>query len=316
MCLDRITLLVLGAFILDLLIGDPVYGCHPVRLIGNGLIAPMEKGLRRLGMATRTGGLLLVIWTVGVSVGLVLVINRLLSPWPVAFFLFNLYLVYACLAMKDLGEHVERVRAALAAGDLEQARQRLGAIVGRETDRLDEEAVARACVETLAENLSDGVIGPLFYAFLGGAPLAVLYKAVSTMDSMVGYKNDRYLQLGCVAARCDDLLNWIPARLTLLLILAAGICGGNHPIRSFRIALRDRHCHPSPNAGHPEAAMAAVLNLRLGGPSRYHGELVEKPCLNAGGNPVRMEDISSAWRISLTAGLSALFAFTVIRTLL
>ncbi len=316
MFLDNTTLLVISAFVLDLFIGDPVYGFHPVRLIGNGLITPIEKRLRLAGMATYTGGFLLFAATASISVGVVLVINRLLSPYPVLLFLFNGYLIYACLAVKDLHDHVDAVRMALAAGDLERARKRLAAIVGRETDELDAEAVARACVETLAENLSDGVIGPLFFAFLGGAPLLVLYKAVSTMDSMVGYKNEHYLRLGFFAAKCDDLLNWIPARLSLLLILLAGSRRKGNPGDRWRIALRDRHCHTSPNAGHPEAAMAAVLNLRLGGPNRYHGLLVEKPYINAEGNPVRIEDIHSAWHISFAAALLALFTLAMARALM
>lgn len=304
---------VITAFILDLLIGDPAYSFHPVRLIGNGLIKPIEKRLRRAGMATFGGGFLLLVLTAGISAGAVLGIAHLLQPYPAAYFLFNLYVIYACLAVKDLHDHVEKVRLALKAGDLDRARNCLSSIVGRETAGLDQEAVSRASVETLAENLSDGVIAPLFFAFLGGAPLVVLYKAVNTMDSMVGYKNEQYRKLGFFPAKCDDLLNWIPARLSLLFILLAGVYRVKDRRAAWRIAFRDRSRHTSPNAGHPEAAMAAILNLKLGGPNRYHGSWVEKPHIHTQGNPVTVDDIRSAWRISFVAALLALFFFALIR---
>ncbi len=306
--------LIIGlAFLLDLFMGDPAYSFHPVRLIGNGLITPMEKRLRRYGLATYGGGFVLLLLTAGIPVAVVLGINHLLQSWPVLYFLFNLYIIYSCLAVRDLHDHVEKVRLALEDNDLDLARKCLGAVVGRETKALEPEAVARAGVETLAENLSDGIIAPLFFAFLGGAPLVILYKAVNTMDSMVGYKNEAYRKIGFFPAKCDDLLNFIPARLSMLLILLAGTRRVKDRPAAWRITMQDRKRHASPNAGHPEAAMAAVLNLKLGGPNRYHGILVEKPFINAQGNSVTPEDIRSAWHISFAAALLALLFFTLIR---
>jgi adenosylcobinamide-phosphate synthase len=188
-----------------------------------------------------------------------------------------------CLALRSLHLESKTVIEALEEGDLGAARSALSMIVGRETAQLDEEGILRATIETVAENASDGVIAPLFYLSLGGPVAALLYKAANTLDSMVGYKNERYLQFGRVAAQLDDLLNWIPARLTgLLLIAAAGLTGLNSR-SAWRIMWRDARLHASPNAGWPEAAVAGALNLKLGGDAVYFGQRIEKPTFGDGG---------------------------------
>lgn len=313
--MDILLWLVPLAFLLDLMIGDPVYAFHPVRIIGNGIIAPAEELLRSFGADGRGGGLLLLIFTLSVSAGTVLLLNHFLRNHSIVFFIINLYLIYSCIAVKDLRTHAGKVMNALEQGNIEQARKDLSAIVGRETDRLDPEGISRACVETLAENLSDGIIAPLFYALIGGAPLAVFYKASNTMDSMVGYKNERYEKFGYFPAKFDDLMNWIPARLSLIFVMLAGITYSHHWGKAWKIALADRYNHSSPNAAHPEAAMAGILNLRLGGPNYYHGKLIEKPYINKRGNPASPEDIRLAWKITFASSLIALLVFSGIRIL-
>jgi adenosylcobinamide-phosphate synthase len=188
-----------------------------------------------------------------------------------------LWLAASCLALRSLHLESKAVIEALAEGDLGTARQALSMIVGRETAQLDEDEILRATIETVAENASDGVIAPLFYLCLGGPVAALLYKAVNTLDSMIGYKNEHYLQFGRVAAQLDDLLNWIPARLTGLLLVAAAWLTGLNGRGAWQIMRRDAHLHASPNAGWPEAAAAGALNLRLGGDAVYFGERITKP---------------------------------------
>ncbi|MFQ5646104.1 MAG: adenosylcobinamide-phosphate synthase CbiB [bacterium] len=305
---DFILWLIPLAFILDLLIGDPVYAWHPVRIIGNRIISPLDNFLRGAGLSGRGGGLLLLLATLTASVGPVLLVNDFLGDSPL-FFPVNLFLIYSCLAIKDLRDHTRRVMEALTCGELKEARKLLSLIVGRETGKLDKTGISRACLETLAENLSDGIVAPLFYAVIGGAPLIILYKATNTLDSMVGYKNEKYRELGWCSARFDDILNWVPARISLALVLVAGWRFSLDWPAAWRIALRDRLKHSSPNSAHPEAALAGVLNLRLGGPDYYQGQLVEKPFLNEPGNEVTVADVETAWKIAFAAAVLSLILF-------
>ncbi len=313
--MDTILLLVPSAFILDLFLGDPVYPFHPVRIIGNQVIAPTEKLLRFAGFDGRAGGLILLLSTLLISAGTVLAVNYYLEQYCIAFYIFNLYLVYSCIAVKDLRVHVRKVMKSLEQENIEQARKQLGAIVGRETGQLESEEISRACVETLAENFSDGIVAPLFYAFAGGAPLAVFYKAANTMDSMVGYKNEQYEKFGYFPAKFDDLMNWIPARLSLILVMLAGKKYSQNWAGAWKLAVNERHSHTSPNAAHPEAAMAGVLNLRLGGANYYHGEKVDKPYINKQGNMVGPDDVRAAWNVAFTASIIALAVFAAWRVL-
>jgi adenosylcobinamide-phosphate synthase len=301
-----------AAFLLDLILGDPAYRFHPIRLIGNGLIAPLERSLRKWGQDGCAGGAVLAAGTLAVVVGIVWTADALLSMHPLLQWFFRLYILYSCIALKDLNVHVMRVQQALAGGDIETARGHLSWIVGRETSGLSEVQIAAACIETLAENVSDGVIAPLFYAAAGGAPAAIAYKAVNTLDSMVGYKTAAYRRIGRVSARLDDAANYIPARLSFLFILAAGRMFRKNGA-AWRIAAANRRRHASPNAGYPEAAAAGVLNVRLGGPNEYHGETVEKPYVNETGNPPAQTDIEAARRIVFYAALIALVFFLSIR---
>lgn len=306
---DPLLLIIPAAMALDFLLGDPVYRLHPIRLIGNGIIAPAESLLRRAGMDGRGGGLVLMLAALAIPAGLAAAVNIFLADYMVAFFIFNIYIVFSCVAVKNLGEHVRRVSDRLEDGDIDGAREALSMIVGRETDRLDEAAIRRACIETLAENLSDGIVAPLMYAFIGGAPLALLYKSANTMDSMVGYKNEKYARFGYFPAKLDDILNWLPARITMLMILCAGWITGHGAGRTIMVARADRLKHSSPNAGHPESAVAGALDVRLGGPGAYHGQQVYKPWLNESGREAAPADVREAWKLTLVAALLSFAVF-------
>lgn len=276
--------MVIGALLLDLLLGDPRWLPHPVVGIGR-FITETEGWLRQTGMNAQWAGVLLLLLTVGTTVGaawLLLAGGALLHP--LAKDAVALFLAYTCLAARSLHGESKIVADTLAAGDLPQARQLLARIVGRDTEGLDEPEIWRALVETVAENTSDGVIAPLLCLMIGGPLLALAYKAVNTLDSMVGYKNDRYLLFGRASARCDDLVNWLPARLTGLLMVIAAPLFALSGADAWRIMRRDGRNHSSPNSGIPEAAAAGALGVRLGGTNRYFGRPVEKPTI---GDPLR-----------------------------
>ncbi|RNC69206.1 MAG: cobalamin biosynthesis protein CobD [Desulfuromonadales bacterium] len=283
---------VLAAVLLDLLLGDPRWLPHPVVLIGR-LIGALEPPLRRHVRSERAGGVLLLIITVGVTSGAawgLIAGARLLHP--VAGTVVSALIGWTTLAARSLHAESKLVADALVGGDLPEARRYLSYIVGRDTEALPEPEIWRGAVETVAENTSDGVIAPLLFLMIGGAPLAMAYKAVNTLDSMVGYKNESYLRFGWASARFDDLANLVPARLTgLLMTLAAPLAGLSGP-SAFRVMVRDGRNHSSPNSGIPEAAAAGALGVRLGGANVYFGKLVEKPTI---GDPLRPLDAAS-WR--------------------
>ena len=305
----RLFALLLG-FFLDLLLGDPSWLPHPIRAIG-ALIAALEKALRRLFPKRQggelAGGAALVILVLALSGGFTLLVLWLCGQVGLWLrFLAETVLCYQLLATRSLKGESMKVYQALKAGDLEGARHAVSMIVGRDTQRLDEAGVARAAVETVAENASDGVIAPLLFLTIGGAPLGMAYKAVNTMDSMVGYKNDRYLWFGRCAARLDDLVNFIPARLAgLLMCLGAGFSGFDGP-NALRIFRRDRKNHKSPNSAHTEAAAAGALHIQLGGPNYYFGKLVDKPAIGDADHPVEPLDIVRVNRLMYATAFLAL----------
>lgn len=259
------------ALLLDLIMGDPRWLPHPVTFIGC-LITRLDAGLRTPRLDQRLAGVLLLLITVGASAGGTwLALKGLALLHPLAGFIGAVFISSTCIATRSLHKESACVAEALTSGDIASARHYLSWIVGRDTDYLDEPEIWRALVETVAENTSDGIIAPLFWLTLGGPVVAMSYKAVSTLDSMVGYRNERYLLLGRASARMDDLLNFIPARLTALLIIIAAALTGHSARDAIRVTLRDRLKHPSPNSGHPEAAAAGALGVRLGGAARYNG---------------------------------------------
>ena len=280
-----------ASFLLDLAIGDPRHLPHPVRWIG-ALISLLDKKLRPLGkgrpVSERTLGALmatLVVTVVAAAAALTLWAAHLAD-----FYLFmglSVYMGWAALSVRSLGAEAGKVVAAFSAdlsegGGIEVARERLSMIVGRDTDRLDEEGVIKAVVETVSENTSDGVVAPLFYLALGGPLLAMVYKAVNTLDSMVGYKNETYFHFGGFSARLDDMANYLPARITALVMVVASMALG-FDWRGARSAIRRYgRAHPSPNAGLPQAAVAGALHLRLGGPATYGGVTMVKAYIGDG----------------------------------
>ncbi len=297
-----------AAFALDMLLGDPPWLPHPVRWMGKAIEA-LEPHFRRLPIPPAISGFLFaasLVFSTGAIVVMLLKAAGYVSP--LARSLIEIVLIYYCLSVRSLEKAAMDVAASLAANRLPQAKQQVALIVGRDVDRYRNEDVARACVETVAENLVDGVVSPLFYAGLGGAPLAMAYKMVNTLDSMIGYKNDRYLQFGKAAARIDDVFNWIPARLSVPLIaLAAHILGGCGR-RSLRTGVAEGSHHASPNAGYPEAAFAGALAVKLNGPNTYHGKLVIKPYIGIDFGSASLGHIKKACDLMMLASLLWLVA--------
>jgi adenosylcobinamide-phosphate synthase len=296
--------ILIAAVILDLLIGDPRWFPHPVVYMGK-LIAVLEKVLRRLVKNEMTGGIFLLLLTVSIAVGLAFALLKgAYAVSPYLGFTVAVVLSWSCLAARSLHRESRLVADALGRGELAEARRYLSNIVGRDTAELEEAEIWRATVETVAENSSDGVIAPLFYLMLGGPALAIAYKAVNTLDSMVGYRNERYLEFGRASARFDDLANFIPARLTGLLMVAAAPLISLSAKNSWLIMRRDGRNHSSPNSGIPEAAVAGALGVRLGGTNLYGGRPVAKPTI---GDPAQ-ELSQASWRgaVRLMYGAEAL----------
>ncbi len=300
--------LLAAAVALDLLIGDPVYRWHPIRLIGSSLAA-IERALRALGADGYGGGialfvLLSIAWGGGLSA--LVVAAGAVHAW--LGWLLHVFLVYSLLALGDLLRHVWRVEQALMRGDLEAARAAIGSLVGRDTAPMDAGACRRAAIESLSENLTDGFTSPLFWYVLLGLPGLVLFKIVSTMDSMVGYKTPRYLYFGWCGARTDDLMNYVPARLTWLLIaLLAAVLPGDSARKAFTVGLRQHGVLPGPNSGWSEAATAGAIQRKLVGPIWNRGELVTEIWLGDPADPPvdTHADLTRAVVLVTVTGLAA-----------
>lgn len=287
-----------AAFLLDIVLADPKWLPHPVVGIGHA-ISKLESGLRRNFPPTPRGeyiaGLVLTALVCFLAFGAtIIVLGIAIAIHPALYWLITIILACQTLAARGLYDAATKVYSALAKNDMGVARHNVRQIVGRDADRLDRQGIIRATVETVAENASDGVVAPLFYLALGGVPLAILYKAINTLDSMVGYKNDKYIFLGRAAARLDDLANFIPARLTAALLLCSAWLWRYNWRNGIAIYKRDKRNHTSPNAGHPEAAVAGALGIRLGGSSYYFGVLVSKPYIGDNLREPDDEDIRKA----------------------
>lgn len=306
------------AWVLDVLIGDPPRWPHPVRWMGN-LITVIQSLVRRhcrSDRALRIGGALLWLAVVGLTWCLswaVLNVARHIHPW--LGWGIEVWLIFTLLAGRCLADSAREVERPLRAGDLVQSREKLSWIVGRDTSQLQPEQINRAVVETVAENTVDGIIAPLFFLLLGGVPLAMAYKAVNTLDSMVGYKHQKYRAIGMVSARLDDIANYIPARLSWLLIGFAAFLCRDDGARALRIGWRDRYCHSSPNCAWSEASVAGALGIRLGGPNDYFGERVEKPWIGDAVRDIAVDDIPRTIRLMWVASTLALVLFMVLRYL-
>ena len=308
--------LILG-FLIDLLLGDPRWLYHPVRIIGNG-ISLLEKILRRMFPKTpggeKTAGfflvLLICIGSGGVPFLLLYLAYHIHTVLGIA---LETFMCYQMLAVKSLKAESMRVYEALKKPDLPGARTAVSMIVGRDTRSLSAAGVTKAAVETIAENTSDGIIAPLFYMAIGGPALMFLYKGINTMDSMVGYKNEKYLHFGRYAAKLDDIANYIPARISAWLMILASFFAGFDWKNAKKIFLRDRYNHASPNSAQTEAVMAGALDIQLAGNDFYFGKLYEKPTIGDAVREVETEDIKRANRLLYaSAALGTLF-FALIR---
>lgn len=310
-------LAVILGFILDLIVGDPHWLYHPIRLVGH-LISGLEKLLRSIFPKTEqgeliAGGFLLVLTagiTTAVAWGLLLVAGLV---HPCLRFALEVIMCYWVLATKSLKTETMKVYDALKEGDLKKARFAVSMVVGRDTEVLDDIGVTKAAVETVAENASDGVIAPLLFLMIGGAPLGFFYKAVNTMDSMVGYKNDKYLYFGRAAAKFDDVLNYIPARLSGMLMCGAAAFCGMDSKNAWRIYWRDRYNHSSPNSAHTEATAAGAMHIQLAGNAYYFGKLYEKPTLGDPDRPVEYEDIPRVNRLLYATAILSLVVFGLVK---
>lgn len=296
-------------FLLDLWLADPAWMPHPVVGMGKCITA-LEKWLRCRFPATpagqrNAGRVLAVALPLGTVAFAGLVCWAAGRVHPLLGLAVQVLWCWQALAVKGLAVESRKVYDCLAAGDLEAGRKAVSRIVGRDTQALSEEGVTKAAVETVAENFSDGVVAPLLYMLVGGAPLALCYKAVNTMDSMVGYKNQRYLDFGRAAAKLDDAVNWLPARLAALLWITAATLAGQDGKNAWRIWRRDRRNHASPNSAQTESACAGALGVQLAGPAWYFGEYYDKPTIGDAQRPVEPGDILRADRVLYTASVLA-----------
>ncbi|EEA85661.1 cobalamin biosynthesis protein CobD [Peptacetobacter hiranonis DSM 13275] len=314
----NILIMILG-YIMDLVFGDPYWFPHPVRFIGK-LISKTEKFIRKHAKSEKS----LKYW--GILMWLVPVVTTaLVTALIVKIASFNKYveifvsafIIYTTLSTKCLKDEATKIYNVLETGDIKKSRVQLSYIVGRDTTNLSQSEIIRATVETVAENTVDGTISPMFYGFLFGPVGAMTYKAINTLDSMVGYKNDKYLNLGCVSAKLDDVANFIPARLTAIFMpLGAFLCGMNG-LNSFKIAIRDRKNHKSPNCAFAEGAAAGAIGVQLGGTNIYFGKEVYKPTIGdkkrelENYDIVRMNKLMYATTANALLILSALFCIMI-----
>ena len=312
---DRVPV-ILTAFMLDIILGDPHWLPHPVRWIGRA-VHFIETGLRKTGLPLRLSAVLLtfivVSTTLALSLSAILLAYRFSDP---AGFIISVIIMYTTLSTRSLYDEGMKVYTDLRNNNLIAARNNLSMIVGRDTDHLDSGEVIRGAVETIAENSVDGIISPLFYAMIGGPALAIAYKAINTLDSMVGYKNEKYIDLGWASARLDDLANYIPARISGFLIPIAALLCGKGLRNSLRTVLHDRKNHPSPNSGIPEAAVAGALGVQLGGVNYYQGVPSSRPFIGELRHDFSEGHITGANRIMIVSSILMLLTGSIILLML
>ena len=299
---------ILIAFCLDIVLGDPYSFPHPVKYIGR-FITYLEKQLRKIFRSDaqlKFAGLLLMISTVGLSFVITYYFIRIFHSFgTVPGIIFEGIVIYTTFSVRCLKDEAMKIYRTIQEKDIEKSRKALSYIVGRDTTSLDFKSITRAVVETVAENTVDGFLSPLFYAAIGGAPLAMAYKAVNTLDSMVGYKNEKYMNLGYFSAKTDDAANFIPSRLSIIFFAIGAFMLGDDYKSSVKIAIRDRKNHKSPNCAYPEGAVAGALGIKLGGTNVYFGESVYKPEIGDQKVIINENHISSTCRIMYAASTSA-----------
>ena len=310
------TWLIISAVVIDFLIGDPIYRLHPVRLIGN-LALTLESPIRNLIKDQRIAGLLVAALTLFIATLLTYIITATIFKLSnILGFIVSVFFIYSSIACKDMIKHSRTIYTHLTDENIILARAGTSLIVGRDTVHMTEKEVIRATVESIAENTVDGTLAPLFYSFIGciffgvegGACFAILYRAVNTLDSSFGYKNEHYKDFGMISAKIDDIFNYIPARLSLILISISAIFCGLNSTKAFKIGIRDHSNHASPNSGYSEAAFAGALGLQFGGSTQYDNRIVDRPFLGDNDKDFEISDITRASKL--------LFDTTLLTTLL
>lgn len=303
------------AYAADWILGDPKGYPHPVRLIGRAILFFEKRWLREGDSAFRQrlwGGILMGLIVGGTGLIVWAMIWAVEKVHPVLSSAVTIFFAYTTLATQNLYLEVRKIVKLLEAGDLAQAREGLRFLVSRDTDGLDEKEICRALIETTSENTSDGIVAPLFYLVLGGPPLAMAYKALNTLDSMVGYQNERYRHFGWASARADDLANFVPARLTALIFILSSALLGRDWKRATKIAWRDGRKNVSPNSGYPEAAVAGALGIQLGGQNVYFGRAMAKPLIGDFIRPISLQDVKGALHLMIGTSLIAVVMATLV----
>ena len=301
------------AYILDLIFGDPQNIIHPVQIIGK-IISLGEKILLKEKSGSRYkffAGIILNIFVVSITYGLTCLIYKS-SKISGVFTLIEIYLMYTVFSVNSLAREGNRVYNILKEGNIEKARKDLSYLVSRDTETMDEKMIIRSTMETISENTVDGIVAPMFYMFLGGLPLAMTYKAINTLDSMVGYKNEKYMDFGKFSAKIDDVANFIPARITGVLIVAASMILRYNYKNSLKMFIRDRKNHSSPNSAHAEASVAGALGVQFGGRVSYFGKEADKPTIGDKIKDFELEDIKKNIKIMYAASFLSLVLFSVI----
>ena len=303
------------AYVLDLIFGDPQNIIHPVQIIGK-MVNIGEKSL--LGKKYKSdrkykffAGMILNITVISLTYGITYLIRRT-SENSIIFTVAEIYLMYTIFSINSLAREGNRVYNILKEGNIERARKDLSYLVSRDTETMDEKMIIRSTMETISENTVDGIVAPMLYMFLGGLPLSMTYKAINTFDSMVGYKNEKYMDFGKFSAKLDDVANFIPARITGILIVIASMILGYDYKNSLKIFIRDRKNHSSPNSGHAEAGVAGALGVQFGGRVSYFGKEVDKPVIGDKIKDFELEDIKKNIKIMYVASFLSLAVFSVI----
>jgi len=303
------------AYLLDLIFGDPQNIIHPVQVIGK-MINIGEKSL--LGKKYKSdrkykffAGMILNITVISLTYGITYLIDKS-SENSIILTVAEIYLMYTVFSINSLAREGNRVYNILKEGNIERARKDLSYLVSRDTETMDEKMIIRSTMETISENTVDGIVAPMLYMFLGGLPLSMTYKAINTFDSMVGYKNEKYMDFGKFSAKLDDVANFIPARITGILIVIASMILGYDYKNSLKIFIRDRKNHSSPNSGHAEAGVAGALGVQFGGRVSYFGKEVDKPVIGDKAKDFELEDIKKNIKIMYAASFLSLVMFSVI----
>ena len=299
------------AYVLDLIFGDPQNVVHPVQVIGK-IISAGEKVLLRKKYKFLAGAVL-NIFTVSITYTSMYLISKSVKI-SVFFMIIEIYLMYTIFSINSLAREGNRVYRIMKEGDIEKARKDLSYLVSRDTEMMDEKMIIRSTMETISENTVDGIVAPMFYMFLGGMPLAMAYKAINTLDSMVGYKNEKYMDFGKFSAKVDDAVNFIPARITGILIVLASMILGYDYKNSLKIFIRDRKNHSSPNSAHSEASVAGALGVQFGGKVSYFGKETDKPTIGDKTKEFELEDIRKNIRIMYVTSFLSLVIFSLIFT--